>query len=218
MASYFNLTLDTTAPTNTSIDFKDGITATSTRTVDLVLEATDATQMKLYGDIGSGSTPTTELEATWESYATSKQIQLTSGDGSKTVKVKFRDSVGNESGEATKSITLDMTAPIATITGPDVSTISKVANFDTSIFSFSSDKVFTEYKVKVVPANNSVHSAGTGIGTAGGSINTSGSGSYPKTTPIQVTIKGADLETASNGDGVKIVKVFVKDEVGNWSV
>ena len=33
-----------------------------------------------------------------------------------------------------------------------------------------------------------------------------------------VTINGADLETASAGDGVKIVKVFVKNAAGTWSV
>jgi hypothetical protein len=34
---------------------------------------------------------------------------------------------------------------------------------------------------------------------------------------ISCTINGADLETASSGDGAKIVKVFVKDASGNWS-
>lgn len=37
-------------------------------------------------------------------------------------------------------------------------------------------------------------------------------------TPIEVTITGTDLETASSGDNVKIVKVFVKTEAGIWSV
>ena len=32
-----------------------------------------------------------------------------------------------------------------------------------------------------------------------------------------VTVKGADLEAASSGDGVKIVKVFVKNAAGTWS-
>ena len=49
----------------------------------------------------------------------------------------------------------------------------------------------------------------TGYGTAGG---------YKKATAINVTIKGADLATASSGDGTKIIKVFVKNAAGTWSV
>ena len=78
---------------------------------------------------------------------------------------------------------------------------------------------FEEYKVCVVPQNNSTQDAGTVIGTTNGSINTSGSdGDYPASENIQVTINGADLEAASSGDGVKIVKVFVKNAAGTWSV
>ena len=57
------------------------------------------------------------------------------------------------------------------------------------------------------------------IPATAGSSNTSGSaGTYPAATNIQVTITGTDLETASPGDGAKIVKVFVKNEAGTWSV
>lgn len=41
---------------------------------------------------------------------------------------------------------------------------------------------------------------------------------YKKATAIDVTIKGADLATASSGDGTKIIKVFVKNAAGTWSV
>ena len=78
---------------------------------------------------------------------------------------------------------------------------------------------FEEYKVCVVPANTSTQDAGTIIPITGGSVNTSGNeGDYEASTNIQVTIKGVDLETASSGDGVKIVKVFVKNAAGTWSV
>ena len=218
MASYFNLTLDTTAPTSTSIAFLDNITISASRNVSLTLAATGATQMLIYGDIGAGSTPLAEGSATWETYATSKAIQLTSGDGTKTVKIKYRDAVGNVSNELTKSLTLDTTAAIVTITGPDVSTVSKVDGYDTSIFSFSSDTAFVEYKVKVVPSTGSDHTSGTSIPTTAGTINTSGTGANVASTPIQVTLIANDVETASAGDGVKIIKVFVKDAAGNWSV
>lgn len=127
--------------------------------------------------------------------------------------------MGNESAEVTDDITLNTAVPVVTVTGPDKSKISKITGFNTSIINFTSDVEFDEYKVCVVPQNNSTQDAGKVIPTTGGSINTSGSdGSYPASENIQVTITGADLETASSGDGVKIVKVFVKNAAGTWSV
>lgn len=125
----------------------------------------------------------------------------------------------NESSQATDSITLDMTVPVSTISvGPDVTTISKIAGKRTCSFSFQCDSIFDEYKVKVVPAIDSIHSAGILIGTANGSTNMNGAaGNYPATTNINCTIDGADLEAASSGDGQKIIKVFTKDQAGLWS-
>jgi len=216
MAAYFNLTLDTTAPSGGSIIF--GVSITNIRTVTATLSATDAAAMKLYGDIGTGSTPTADGDASWETYSASKSVQLTSGDGTKTVYVKFRDAVGNASTAASATITLDTSAAVVNITGPDVSTVSKVAGYNVSEFSFSADAPFVEYKVKVVPSTSSSHDVGTQIPMTAGSTNMSGTGTYVALTPVTCTINAADLETASSGDGLKIVKVFVKDTAGNWSV
>lgn len=219
MASYFNLTLDTTAPSGVSLLINDNDIYTTTRNVTLTISTSDGSttgyQMKVWGIEGVDS----ESAASWESFAASKSVQLTDGDGLKTVYVKVRDDVGNESTTASDSITLDTAVPAVTITGPDKTRISKVSGFDKSVFNFVSDVIFDEYKVCVVPSSNSTQDAGTTIGTSGGSINTSGSaGDYPATTNIQVTVSGADLETASSGDGAKIVKVFVKSKAGIWSV
>ena len=215
MASYFTLTLDTTAPSGGSISI---ITSTGSRSITATLAATGASQMKLYGDIGTGSTAMAESDASWETYATSKAIQLTSGDGTKTVKVKFRDSVGNESAEYSATTTLDTSVPVPTITGPDKSTISKVSGYNVAAFSFSVDSEFVAYEVRVVPANGSAHTAGKVIGTTNGSTNMSGSGTFAANTAVNCTINAADLEAAESGDGAKIIKVFVKDAAGNWSV
>lgn len=215
MASYFNLTLDTTAPSGASLSITS---LTATRNITATLAASGATQMKLYGDIGTGATATAESAATWETYATSKSISLTSGDGVKTVYVKFRDAVGNETAAISKTTTLDTTSAVVTITGPDVSTISKVNGYNVAAFSFACDSAFVEYQVRVVPANSSVYTAGVVIGTTNGSTNMSGAGTFAANTAINCTINGADLETASSGDGAKIIKVFVKDSAGNWSV
>lgn len=217
MAAYFTLTLDTTAPSGCGIKIA---TPTNVRSVTATLSATGATQMKLWGGIVSGSSATeiTESGATWESYAATKALTLSTGDGTKTVYAKFRDAVGNESVTVSATVTLDTTAPVVTVTGPDVSTISLVSGYNESAFSFTVSEAFVAYEVRVVTSNTSAHSVGTVIGTANGSVNMSGTGSWEKTSAISCVINGADLAAASSGDGAKIIKVFVKDSSGNWSV
>jgi len=72
--------------------------------------------------------------------------------------------------------------------------------------------------VKVVPATNSTHTQGTQLGTAAGSANVAGVEAISAGAGKTTTVKGADLETASAGDGDKIIKVFVKNSAGTWSV
>lgn len=219
MASYFNLTLDTTAPSGLTLQINDGALYATSTAVTLKIsvsdEQTTGYQMKIWGIDGVAD----EGSASWETYATTKSVNLTAGDGLKTVHIKVRDDVGNETAEVSDDITLNTAVPVVTITGPDKSKISKVSGFNTAIINFTSDVKFEEYKVCVVPQNNSTQEAGTVIPTDGGSVNTSGSdGNYPASENIQVTITGTDLEAASSGDGVKIVKVFVKTAAGIWSV
>lgn len=219
MASFFNLTLDTLAPTGLTVSLNDSAEYTTSATVTLSVEVEDSPttgyQMKIWG-INSAEN---EDDASWETYTSSKSITLISGDGQKTVYVKVRDDVGNETSAVTDTIILDTKVPSVTITGPDKSKISKVATFNESRFSFSADVAFEEYKVCVVPQNSSTQEAGQVIPTTAGSTNTSGSdGDYEASTPIQVMINGTDLETVSGGDGVKIIKVFVRTAAGTWSV
>lgn len=219
MASYFNLTLDTLAPSGLTLAINDGaLYATSTAvklTIAVEDESTTGYQMKIWGIDRVAD----ESSASWENFAPSKSVNLTSGDGLKTVYIKVRDDVGNESAQVSDTITLNTAVPVVTITGPDKSKISKVSGFNTAIINFTADVEFEEYKVCVVPQSNSTQDAGTLIPTDGGSINTSGSsGEYPASENIQVTITGTDLEAAASGDGVKIVKVFVKTASGIWSV
>lgn len=219
MASYFNLTLDTTAPSGLTLSINDGALYATSTAVSLKItisdDGTTGYQMKIWGIAGVDD----EGSASWETYAPTKSVNLTSGDGLKTVYVKVRDDVGNESAQASDTITLNTAVPVVSITGPDKSKISKISGFNSSIINFTADVAFDEYKVCVVPQTSSTQDAGTIIGTSHGSSNTSGSdGDYPASENIQVTITGADLEVASSGDGVKIVKVFVKTAAGIWSV
>lgn len=217
MASYFQLTLDTTAPSGGSISL---VAKTNVVNITATLAATGAAQMKLWGDIceSAGGIAITESAASWVTFAASKSIILTSGDGSKTVYVKFRDSVGNETSAYSATTILDATGATVTIVGPDVSTISKVSGFNISTFSFSADENFTEWTVRVVPNAASDHTAGTEIPSTGGSTNMHGTTATQADTPVTCKIYGADLETASAGDGAKVIKVFVLDTTGNWSV
>ncbi len=226
MATNFNLTLDTTAPAGVTISLDAGAPYATTQAVTATIATSDGDttgyQMKLWGSVDTGANANiqaTEGASSWIAYSTSQAVTLSSGDGSKTVNVKVRDDVWNESSSASDSITLDTSAPVPNVTaGPDATRISKVSGKRVSNFSWQADVTFDEYKIKVVPATNSIHSAGTTILTTNGSTNMAASaGGYPATTNIDSSIDGRDLEVASAGDGTKIIKVFVKDTAGNWS-
>ena len=102
--------LDTTPPSG-SISINAGAAYTNSTSVNLTLSATDAgsgvSQMQFSNDGSSWSG--------WEAYTTSKAWTLTSGDGTKTVYVQYRDVLGNASGNFTDTIILDTTAPSGTI-------------------------------------------------------------------------------------------------------
>ena len=218
MASYFNLTLDTLAPQGLTIKLNNGSQYTTSKAVQLAINVTDESadgyQMKVWGIDGIAK----ESDAVWETLANVKDITLPTGEGLKTVYVKVRDDVYNETAVTSTSITLDTSVPAVTIIGPDVSRISKTSPKDVATFSFTSDVAFTEYKIKVVPSKSSLHDAGTLIGAANGSTNMSATGTFKASTAISCKIYGKDLELASSGDGEKIIKVFVKNTVGTWSV
>ena len=220
MAAFFNLTLDTLAPQGVTLKINAGAIYTSNKAVTLAIGCSDAStagySMKIWGSI-SGAT--TEATAKWENYSTTKTVTLTDGDGLKTIYVKVRDNVWNEAEPVSATITLNTSIPVVTIVGPDVSIISEIVGKNTSKFNFTADAIFNEYKVGVVSSSNSTVADVAVIGTAGGSVNTSGSGkNYPADTNIEVTINGTDFKTAAGGaDGTYIIKVFVKNLAGTWS-
>lgn len=219
MASFFNLILDTLAPAGVTLALNNDARYTTNKVITATIGTSDADtigyQMKIWGGVDGAAT---EADAAWTNFSAEKAITLTEADGKKTVNLKIRDDVGNESVVVTKEIILDTAVPVVTITGPDKSKISKVENFNVAAISFTCDVDFVEYKVKVVPTTASLQDAGVVIGTDNGSTNMSGTGEYPDAEPINCTINGADLEAASAGDGEKIIKVFVRNAAGTWSV
>ena len=214
MASYFQLTLDTLAPTISSFTINSGASVTTSRNVTLNIASEDAAAMKIWGIDGVA----TEQAASWETFAGTKSVTLTSGDGAKTIHIKVRDSVYNESAASQASITLSTAIPEITITGPDVSIISEQSGKDVATFSFSSSMALKAWTVRLVPANNSAHDAGTQIPATAGSTNMSGT-TLAANTAKSCTIKGSDLSTAAGGtDGTYIIKVFGQASANDlWS-
>lgn len=118
MASFFNLILDTLAPAGLTLKLNDGAqyatSNTVTATISVADDVTTGYQMKIWGTQSAAS----EDKATWETFAASKSLVLANGDGLKTVHIKVRDDVGNESADVSASITVNTAVPVVTITGP----------------------------------------------------------------------------------------------------
>lgn len=214
MASYFNLTLDTLAPIISAFSINNGASVTTSVNVTLSISCEDAASMKIWGINGVA----TESAASWETFSATKAVQLTSGDGSKTVYIKVRDSVYNESAVSSDTITLSTAIPTITITGPDVSVISEQTGKNVATFSFQSSMALKAWKVKLVPSNSSAHDAGTQIPTTGGSTNMTGT-TLAANTSKECKIYGADLSSAAGGtDGTYIIKVFGQASANDlWS-
>jgi len=223
MPNNFTLTLDTTAPASCTIVFTGNPTYISAQIQNLTIGNPDGTasQMKIWGDIDGAYDPqiqSAEGSSAWITYATSKQIKVSAGDGPKTIYLRVRDDVYNASGQSQTTVTYDGSLPVVNITGPDVDTISEQVGKNVCSFSFTCTEIFDEYKVKVVAAAGNAHDTGVQIGTTNSSTNMAGAaGDYPAATGINCTITGADLKAASAGDGDKIIKVFCKDKSGQWS-
>lgn len=216
MAAYFNLTLDTTAPIISSFLINDGDEITTSTSVTLTIAATGGpVGMKIWGVNGAVS----ESDASWETYSASKSVVLSgTTDGSYTIYIKVRDAVWNESTQSTATITLSTALPTINITGPDVNTISEVSGKNVASFSFTSDVALKAWKVKLVPATTSVHTAGTQMGSTNGSTGMTGT-ALAKNTAQACTINGSDLAAAAGGtDGTYIIKVFGQSAVNDlWS-
>jgi glucose/arabinose dehydrogenase/chitodextrinase len=116
-SSVVTITVDNQAPTGTVV-INGGAAATNSTTATLTLTATDAvtsvTQMRFSNNGTSFSTA--------EAFAPAKTWSLSTGAGTKTVYVQFRDAAGNWSTAVTDTIVLDTTAP--TISGRTATSIT----------------------------------------------------------------------------------------------
>ena len=102
----------TSSVTNISILINAGAATTGNATVNLTIGAANASKMAISNssDFATG---------TWETYATAKSWNLTTGDGTKTVYIKFQDASGYYSAAASDSIVLSATAVPASSSYPN---------------------------------------------------------------------------------------------------
>ncbi|MBI1977613.1 MAG: Ig-like domain repeat protein, partial [Candidatus Omnitrophica bacterium] len=179
--------LDTTIPTG-SINVNSGATYTNTNSVTLNLSAQDGTgsgidKMSFSTDNVSYSTP--------EAYSATKSYTLPTGDGSKTVYVKYFDKAGNASVIYSKSITLDTTSPTGTI---------KINN--DAAYANSSN----------VTLNLTGTDATSGVDQM--QFSTDGGANW---TPLEAFSPAKSL-TLPSGDGTKTVQYKLWDKAGNPNV
>ncbi len=114
-----NIILDTTDPGNLTISINSGQQYTNTTNVTLTVSATDNNNVAKM----SFSNDSTNWSA-WETYATEKNNwPLTSGDGTKRVYFRCKDSAGNIADHVNDTITLDTNAP--TLSNVNHSSISQ---------------------------------------------------------------------------------------------
>jgi hypothetical protein len=104
------ITLDMTAPAG-NVTINSGATYATTTAATLDLSATDSlsgVSRARYSNDGS-------TWSGWQGYVTSRPWSLTSGDGTKTVYVRFHDAAGNDSAVYTDTIILDTVGPAGSI-------------------------------------------------------------------------------------------------------
>ena len=201
---------------------------------------------QLYGAYTPGKQESSGIEydeSKWVSYTPDSgksfkmitDLYCTSGDGEKSISLKFKDNAGNISDAAVAKFVYDTTIPTVEVKDIDYNRISKIHNLrrnsngeitgkyaDETNFSLTPDTDIIAWKVCAyvdqTAAQKGSHND-TAIPSTNGSVNMSGTQSA-STATINAKIKGADYELALGGtskDGAHIVVVYVQDEAENWS-
>lgn len=236
MANYVNLILDTIGPAGVSVKINGDEERTTSTSAELAITCSDSDrtdyQMKIWGT----ATAPTEADAVWETFQESKNITLPTYDGIKTVYVKVRDDVWNESVTASDTITLYTKLPDVNFRMVD-GKVSLVKGKNSAGGNFGFDENIDAAKIMIVRDINARHDDATNISipaTNGSfmfkdddSLLTKEFEGYMEFEDILCDcaymnfciIQAADIAAASPGDGVKLLKVFVRSAAsGQWSV
>ncbi len=186
-SNYEHIFLDTTPPTG-SLTINDGASFTTSYNVTLKISQSDTggsgdVQMQFSNDNGTWSG--------WENASLTKSWTLTSGDGQKTVFVKFRDAAGNETPVISNTINVDSTPPTGSLTINDGASFTASSNVTLNIT--QSDTGGSGDVQMQFSNDNGIWSEWENVAA---------------TKPW----------TLENGDGEKTVYVKLKDAVGNTFV
>ena len=234
MANYINIILDTIGPSGVSVKINGDADKAITTAVTLAIACADTDltgyQMKIWG---TADVPT-ETDAIWETYQTTKNVTLSSGDGLKTVYVKVRDDVWNESATASDTITLYEKVPSIVSFSVTSSRISLVNGKNIISGAFYADENVDAVKLMIVDNVNARHDSPSNIAipkNAGSELYDDNNdateseavleleGRVNKEIGFNYTIHASDIVAVAPGDCVKILKAFVRSaETGNWSV
>lgn len=234
MSSYINLTLDTLGPQNVSVVLNNGENATTSSTVRYTVSCSDADttdyQMKIWGT----ASHLTEADAQWQTFVSSDSFLISNSAGQKTVFFKLRDDVYNESATASATITYAKEYP--SVKGLFVSPVklSLMDKKNVTSGGFNFTETIDAVKIKIVSDVNASHDdpSNISIPTTNGSemwddfnvdsydISTL---DHEITIPVSMSvgfyINAKDISSVAPGDGVKIIKFFVRSALsGLWSV
>ena len=201
------ITIDNEPPSNYELritNYEGGVT--SSGSILLEISAEDTVEMFIEGDI-------VEDAATfkWIPILETKEVQLTEGDGEKTVRVKFRDEALNESLAAEASITLDTTAPTNArilINGGETKTDSRAVILNLLAEEASEMYIDGDVAKADPPLNGSPFEKGV-RGIKGGQ------GGF---TFQWIPYESLNKVELTEGDGVKRVGIKYRDAVGNEGI
>lgn len=168
-----------------------------------------------------------------KSYMTVSGLQLTDGNGLKTVTALLKDSAGNVSATgASVTVTYDSAPPVIDVNTPDYNIVSKEHTLrlnasgatitdkynDMCTFTWSANEKLQAFKVCVNEVGQTAAGA-KAIGTTHGSQNMSGN-AVEANTDVTSVIFGADFaatDAVNDTDGAYEIIIYGKDEAGTWS-
>jgi len=202
-ASYNDtITLDTVGPNLTQFVINDNDVATNNLSSTLTIGGLDGTTAIDDMMLSEASDFT---GASWEAYATTKAFTLSSGEGTKTVYLKFRDVANNVSSVFSDTISVDLTKPTINIT--DLGLIDNVPDKTPLFYYFTSQTPHIQGKTE---ANSTVHFVYDGDDTT---ATANGSGFYeidlPELPRQYVEIEYYAVDPAGNQSSTRLLKLII---------
>lgn len=207
---------DTIPPQNPSISIQQG-DYTNNPNIILTLSCQDADQMVI-------SEAPQFPNPQWGVYVNTKAFSLSSGDGQKTVYVKFRDLAGNETQPASDSIILDTTLPQIQITSPENNSVTSEAYVNVSgnfieiniktitingVSAGIQGNIFTVQNLPLAQEGNNTITA-VAIDLAGNTVQDMITVVF-NPTPLDIDITLPENNFTTNQDSIKVLGTITKD-------